>query len=57
MNTTTDIEAARNAERIYHEWDATLARRDIDAALKLYTSDGEAANSLNLLPLSAAQRT
>jgi len=38
-NNTTDIEAIRAAERIYHEWDEALGRKDIDAALKLYAPD------------------
>jgi hypothetical protein len=39
LNDTTDIEAIRNVERIYHEWDEALGRRDVDAALKLYAPD------------------
>jgi hypothetical protein len=38
-NNTTDFEAIRAAERIYHEWDEALGRKDIDAALKLYAPD------------------
>jgi hypothetical protein len=38
-NDTTDIEAIRTAERIYHEWDDALGRKDIDAAMKLYAPD------------------
>jgi hypothetical protein len=38
-NIVTDIEAIRAAERIYHEWDEALGRKDVDAALKLYAPD------------------
>jgi hypothetical protein len=38
-NDTVDIEAIRTAERIYHEWDEALGRKDIDAAMKLYALD------------------
>jgi hypothetical protein len=38
-NDTIDIEAIRTAERIYHEWDEALGRKDIDAAMKLYAAD------------------
>jgi hypothetical protein len=34
-----DIEAIREAERIYHEWDDALGRKDLDAAMKLYATD------------------
>jgi hypothetical protein len=38
MNATNDsnIEAIRDAERVYHEWDEALGRKDLDAAMKLY---------------------
>ena len=36
---TTKIEAIRVAERIYHEWDEALGRKDLDAAMKLYAAD------------------
>jgi hypothetical protein len=36
---TTKIEAIRVAERIYHEWDEALGRKDLDAAIKLYAPD------------------
>ena len=35
----TRIEAIRVAERIYHEWDEALGRKDLDAAMKLYAQD------------------
>jgi len=38
-NDTIDIEAIRAAERIYHEWDDALGRKDIDAAMRLYARD------------------
>jgi hypothetical protein len=41
MNANNDIniEAIREAERIYHEWDDALGRKDLDAAMKLYAPD------------------
>jgi SnoaL-like domain len=38
-NNDIDIEAIRAAERIYHEWDEALGRKDLDAAMKLYAPD------------------
>jgi SnoaL-like domain len=38
-NQPQDIGAASAAERIYHEWDDALGRKDIDAAMKLYAPD------------------
>ena len=54
-NNTTDIEAIRAAERIYHEWDEALGRKDIDAALKLYAPDAVLESPLVLI-FSAAPR-
>ena len=31
--------AAQAAERIYHEWDAALGAKDLDAAMALYAPD------------------
>jgi hypothetical protein len=41
MNANNDshIEAIRDAERIYHEWDEALGRKDLDAAMRLYAPD------------------
>jgi hypothetical protein len=41
MNTNQpqNIDAVSAAERIYHEWDDALGRKDIDAAMKLYAPD------------------
>jgi SnoaL-like domain len=34
-----NLEAIRDAERIYREWDEALGRKDLDAAMKLYAVD------------------
>lgn len=39
VNSKSYIEAIRAAERIYHQWDEALGRKDIDGALKLYAPD------------------
>lgn len=38
-NDRPNAEAIRAVERIYHEWDEALGRKDIDAAIKLYAPD------------------
>jgi hypothetical protein len=34
-----DEQTLRAAERIYHEWDDALGRKDLDASMRLYTMD------------------
>lgn len=34
-----DEQAARAAERIYHEWDKALGAKDVEAAMALYATD------------------
>jgi hypothetical protein len=36
---TTDENAARSAQQIYHDWDEALGAQDVEAAIALYSPD------------------
>jgi hypothetical protein len=35
----TEITTKRDAERVYHDWDEALGRKDVEAAIALYAPD------------------